>query len=765
MIRARLVVLATGLLFSASVGCADDDSSRFGEHPTLMVTAAHKDPILSRVDREPYATLIARIRDRAARDYQEESDAEVWDHLAHGHNGLTAEANAFLAWLYDDAAAAAKARDFFSRLPTDFYTNDTIDVNIRMPAVLIGYTNAWDLLAGTDFFPEDEAVAAADKITEINQQFYERFIDDNFHRAIALVVTQNNHSIRTASAMGYPALAFRDHPDSDTWLNWAAGELEYLWGPNGHYVQADGGVSEGPFYYGFAFAPAVAFYIAHENAMAADHVYSRTCISRNDDDPWLDHGCIEGEPFTFTNRLRDPFFHATADWALSLRLPTGYRPPLADAALRPSNGQAVLTGFGAPGYFRWDWENHDIPMETSKWFELTIHHLAYLDDRVAAVEPPFTTRFLPDAGNAVFRSDWSRDALWMLLVAEAGSVRKTIHDHVDGTSFTLAAYGEYLLIDTGYHKPDQLMNARTADAPSHNVILIDGKGAPRKGLLTNFGDTDAFLRNTHDSDVFDYAEAWQTYEGTEIQRSVLFARGRYGVVADRLSSTMTAAREHRWRLHGNAGHDAGGSFRIEVVGGVWEQSAAGVEQYLASTAPGLRFERPPFVDLRAPHVHQFDEKGTHGNHEVLDGIVEAVAPGFLAVLAAYRTDANDGDPDGPLAVTAVSAAPDQAAWSVTTSAGTDLILLREPGASGDITLGDGRVISTDAELLALGLDDGAVLIARGTEVRIDGTAIATVDAAAGVATATADPSSLRAPKWPRQPRSSGRPAVEPGRTD
>jgi hypothetical protein len=724
----RVWLLVAVFLASA---CGSDDDTPSLVHPMLMVTPDHKPIILDRIDREPYTTLLTRIEERAAREYREEENDAVWDHSAHGQNGITAEANAFLAWLLDDEQAALKARDFFQRLQTDFYTNETVDVNIRMPAVLMGYTNAWDLLSGTEFFPDDEAAAAREKIIEINEEFYERFIEDSFHRTIALLVTQNNHPIRTASAMGYPALVFPDYEGSEKWINWATSELEYLWSDYGHYVQPDGGVSEGPFYFSFAFAPSVAFHIAHENAVASDRQYARTCLSRSDEDPWLDHGCVEDELFSFTNLLRDPRWHATAAWTIALRLPDGYRPPLGDAAMRPTNGQAVLTGFDAPNYFRWDWEQHAVELDTTKWGELTIHHLAYFDDTVVAEEPPWTTKFMPDAGNAIFRSDWSDEALWMLLVAEQGSARKTIHDHVDGTSFSLAAYGEYLLIDTGYYKPNALANARTADSDAHNVILIDGKGAPDKGLLTNFGDTDSYLRNTLEGDVFDYAEAHQGYEMTDIERSTVFVRDRYMVVADRLETTSTDVRAHAWRLHGNAGRDVGGAFSIGAGGGTWEQTAAGVTQYLASTAAGLRFEQPEFREEYAPYVHQFDEVGSNGYHEVLDGIVDAVDPGFLAVLAPYRT--NDTGAEGPLTVVEVIAGPGQAAWLVTTSAGTDLVLLREPTASGDLTLPDNRVVSTDAELLVLGLDDDAVLIARGTTVSIDASVVATVDAADGVA--------------------------------
>ena len=43
----------------------------------------------------------------------------------------------------------------------------------------------------------------------------------------------------------------------------------------------------------------------------------------------------------------------------------------------------MLTGFGAPGYFGWDWEVQDHPLETGRWHNLTIHHLAYFEHMMA----------------------------------------------------------------------------------------------------------------------------------------------------------------------------------------------------------------------------------------------------------------------------------------------------------------------------------------------------------------------------------------------
>src|SRR5207237_809433 len=158
--------------------------------------------------------------------------------------------------------------------------------------------------------------------------------------------------------------------------------------------------------------------------------------------------------------------------------------------------------------------------------DLTPWYLAYLAD-VTPAQPPWRNRFFPDGGQAIFRSGWGSHDLWLTLVADHGPARKTLHNHADGASFALSAYGDDLLIDTGYYKPESLANPVTMDAPSHNVILVDGVGAPKRGLLDDWGDTDAFLENTLDGDAIAWAEARIAYEKATIRRGVAFVRKRY----------------------------------------------------------------------------------------------------------------------------------------------------------------------------------------------------------------------------------------------
>ena len=722
----------------AACGCSDDGghtpppSGDDGVHPVLIATDAQKDIVVERLDREPYASILADIEAIAARP-SEEPTPQPWDHGTIGHNNTTAQANALIAWLRDDENAAARAREILLAMPDDFETNETWDVNIRMPHVLMTACFAWDLLRGTPWLSDEDASAIEAKVTTITSQFFDRYLIDGIVRQLVLGVSQNNHPVRTAAAIGMVAITFPDHPEAEAWGNWAVSELSYLLGPDGRYIQADGGVSEGPFYYGFAYGPAVAFAIAMKRLgeagmLPTDHQWAQDCRNRQDADPWLVTDCVEGEPFTYDNPLDDPTFHATVDWSINLRMPIGWRAPLADANYIAHNGSVLLTSFGGAPHTRWDFDVSPEGERNMTWgMDLTAHHLFYVSEDVSAEEPPWANRFMPNAGNAVFRSGWEEQDRWLLLVAESGAARKTLHDHVDGTSFTLAAYGEYLLLDPGYYKPDGLDNAVTAQSQSHNVILIDGQGAPKKGLLLEFGDADASLENTIDGVALAYAEAHQSYQDTDIERGVAFVRQRYFVVADRLATTVTAPRDHAWRLGGYAGLDVPGVFETWACdpldlaapcGAKWEREQGGVDVHLAATADGLTVIEPPYEPLAAPHVGAFNRARDVEDHGVIDGVVNAVAPGYLAVLAPYAVGGS-GD-DAPLDVTALDAGDDAAAYLVEGADGSEVVWLRGPTAAATLTLPTSEVVSSDASFVVVDTAGAFGLVARGSALSIDG---------------------------------------------
>ena len=681
-------------------------------HPHLAAMPGDRAVVLERIDREPYATILVGLVAKADREVL--IGAGPWSASEENANAEAAQANAFLAWLHQDEDRALRARDFLAAIRTDFDTRDDWDINIAMPHCLIGWADAWDLLQATPWFPPDEADAAAERLAEVTRQFHRDFVLDEGTRNLMLGPAQNNHPIRTAVAIGYVGLALWDHPLAPSWRSWAFSELDYLWSERGHYLLGDGAISEGPFYSGYAWTPSLALFSAVDHS-GRELELLRSCLNRNDADPWTDHGCVEGERFVFDNPLRSARFQAWADWSIGLRLPWGARPPREDSRFSAPNGIAALTGLGGAGHHRWDWEhNRDWPERTTHALDTKILHLVRFDDSVVAAEPPFRSRVAPVGGEAVFRSSWSDDAVWGMLMGEHGDARKTLHDHVDGTSFQLAAYGEYLLLDPGYFKPVDYNNARTANSDAHNLVLIDGVAAPDKGLLTNFGDADAFLEHGRVDAELEYAEAWQDYGGSHVERSALFVGGRYFVLADRLTSDEPA-REHRWRMSGWAGLDSGGAFVLRADGGRWERALAGVDVFVASDG-ALSVEQPPFEEDQAPYAHEIEGGRATTHHEVLDGVVQGVAPSFLSVLAPYRVGATDGE--APLAVTPI----DGLGWRIEGAGFVDVALLNPGGGLIEVA-----GVRTDAEFaLARLVGEPWAAVARGSflsvegEVRIEG---------------------------------------------
>ena len=261
----RLALLAWALS-----GCAEDvpPPEPVVVYPHLAVRADQKSAILARLADAPFDALYAQIVARAERDFTVPEEGK-WDWRAYNKNACISQASSFLAWLHDDAERAEKPRRYFRELATDYENHNSWDLNIRMPYMAVCGVHAWDFLMGSGFFPAEEASAAQDKLVHIAQAHFEHYVMDPFYRYTALEVTQNNHPLRTASTLALTGMAFPDAPGARDWLGWALAEYDYLFSEEGHYIQAEGGVSEGPHYYFFGISAVLSALIAAENGWDA----------------------------------------------------------------------------------------------------------------------------------------------------------------------------------------------------------------------------------------------------------------------------------------------------------------------------------------------------------------------------------------------------------------------------------------------------------------------------------------------------------------
>lgn len=187
-----------------------------------------------------------------------------------------------------------------------------------------------------------------------------------------------------------------------------------------------------------------------------------------------------------------------------------------------------------------------------------IDAIALYDDQVAAHKPAWGPKvfiFMPEAGDAVFPSDWSAGVTYLLLRSEHGVPRSRGqgHEHPDETSFVLYAGGEMLALDAGYI--DFNLHDKVNQGRNHKVVRVDGQGPPLLTLLGQpvDGGKDAYIENPLASEWMDYAEVRAAHQGVSARRRVMFPGKQYFLVADHLEDDQTHTYE--WHLHGSSGGD------------------------------------------------------------------------------------------------------------------------------------------------------------------------------------------------------------------
>ncbi|WP_068619009.1 alginate lyase family protein [Paenibacillus tuaregi] len=158
------------------------------------------------------------------------------------------------------------------------------------------------------------------------------------------------------------------------------------------------------------------------------------------------------------------------------------------------------------------------------------------------VDPAFCSVWLQDSGYAFMRSDWSRDARYLLFDAGHMDVIRA-HGHDDLLHFSLSAYGQQFLIDPGRCTYMENEDRRYfKESLQHNTISVDGK------TISEYVDSWRWKHEAQplgaiwrSSDAFDYAEAghdgyWRLDQPVQIKRQIVFVKPNYWLIVDTLRS-------------------------------------------------------------------------------------------------------------------------------------------------------------------------------------------------------------------------------------
>ena len=547
-------------------------------HPGLLFAAEDVPQLKERIQREPYAIWWQTVLDRAQNVptiFTEERTKVRF-----------AKALAF-AWLMtDDSAFADRALQVMQEVAFPPRGGDLGEPH-NEGEVVAQYAVAYDILhtyaaANNPGALEEMRAILAEEAGRLWEGIELREIDLGIIKIVLRLHETphiDNWHIRAYGGLGLAAMALSEHPgvkDQGTPQDWADRAFELVKGSLDFQIDAlDGGYAEGPFY----------------SRYAAD-VYLPYMFALRDR--------------TGLNLFTDPKIEKMHDWSLNLRLPNGRRPNIDDGHLDDFYGHYLAAVYPDGGVHRWDWENNANGLYVREFSEMDA--IALYDDRIAATEPTHgPSVFMPGAGDAVFRSDWSAEATYMLLRGENGVARTGgfAHEHADETSFLIYAGGEMLALDAGYINFSN--HDKVNEGRNHNVILVDGQGPPR---FTAFGQTigggnDAFILDSFTSSAGDYCEVDASYGGVELKRRVFFADRSYFIVADEITSDGQE-HDYEWRLHGNGGGTSGGAYSRGGTLARWAREGAALIAFLPEDHTGL-------VATDNDTIHSFDflEEQTH----------------------------------------------------------------------------------------------------------------------------------------------------------
>ncbi|MEN6546890.1 MAG: DUF4962 domain-containing protein [Armatimonadia bacterium] len=325
----------------------------------------------------------------------------------------------------------------------------------------------------------------------------------------------DSHGITAYGYLGIISIALaHESEEPDTWFKYIAATYPAVFPPWGG---EEGGWSQGVGYWKWSQHFAWVFFDALKSATGLD-MYDKAYTRNNGwyklymHPPWNDrHHFGDGN-------------HGAPD------------------ATDQSNMARYAREYGNP-YFRWYAQT--MPGKTSFGLYSYLWH-----DETVPARPPADLpqgRYFPDIGWVAMHSDLS-DADDVMLAFKSSQYGSYNHSHADQNSFVLYAYGEPLLIDSGYY--DWYGSGHdvgfTRQTKAHNDILVNGEGQPIFDMTAQGRILKHFT-----SPAVDYAlgDATPAYKGklSKFQRHILYLRPNSFVIVDEVEAPEPST--FTWTLH------------------------------------------------------------------------------------------------------------------------------------------------------------------------------------------------------------------------
>ncbi len=569
--------------------------------------------VRDRVLRDPYSTWYASICAASDLNYS----SYTWEK----QKARIARCAAFRFFIDGDSFYGDKAKEYLlvanreeSSSISEEYGNIIWDSEI-ISMICIAY----DFLKGNNYDFDGDEQQVRDRIQWVTGALYEGVIDDDLgllHYAWVLGHgEETNYGVKLASAVGMAAIVLNtetsgsNHQKPSTWIEYAVTKLYRQFG--NYLIDSDGGWAEGHHYLGFSAVNFIPFAFSYENF-------------------------TDGIPQTFGSTTYSPplqqyNFQKDTEWGIKIRMPDGSRPPIDDCFLNSYYYSAAFASYYDNDVLAWDYIHSDRPYNTwASSSNIDVEMICLYDDAYkGTTEPGYTSVFVPEAGQAVFRNNWDNDATYMCLVGEHGVARTggRSHEHPDNLSFVIYALGEYLALDSGYISWGEHDKVKHAD--NHNLILVNGSGPSSAGTYTANGE-DAYIQNYYDTRFLDYAEVQTSYQNVDFTRCATFFNNEIFILTDFITSSST--KTYEWLLHGNGGGSTGGQFTFltdeadnrGTIGSQYTQNNISLDCYINSINPVTFSSYDDFHDdgtYNDPATHTVTKASTSSSNTIFSSIL------------------------------------------------------------------------------------------------------------------------------------------------
>ncbi len=553
--------------------------------------------------REPYYTIHKRLLNSAASQPFSEMNASDYRNAA--RNANIAKNTAFLYWLNREAEKGARAAQLLVEMKTNIPKGYLLQIAtgandiLHMAESLTPRAQAYHFLKAAEYPQLEIAANNLTKLASETAKLVKAIHDYGQVLSKALgIVTRHNYLLKGSSAVGLAGL-YLDRPDWVALGQQGVSAVRDVQGPN-----LERGWGEGSNYFAYAAVNFLPFFLAlnQQSSIGGPNFH--------------------GEQLE--NYLADPVFKTVFVWYLKTRLPTGERPGVDDARYTPFYSGLLATDPTllehatdhyevSPSHWAWDWYHADASLAQGERFhtvgdvDLSADMLINFDDRIPRIEPTGEdfepTQISRICGQAVFRSGWNRDAVYLLLQGEEKKMAESggAHEHNDGTSFILGAHGELLALDPGY--PGWKRREHTNKPEHHNRILIADHEPEATAMLDHFFEL-PHLEGVQSSTWFKEKNGNRPRH----ERNVLFVNKRFFVLDDAVKDA--GGNEVVSYLHVQGEQT---SFEEPLLGGSWRHGNATLRVH-QTTSEGA----PQFGFAKSAHgVHYLAENAVLPEHDVL----------------------------------------------------------------------------------------------------------------------------------------------------